>query len=142
MLLEVPITQNAITEPETMAKIGQPVAHSCPSCGGPLWQIGNKNSLRYRCHVGHAFSDRTLIEEQSEATEKALWIALRTLEERSRLLKNMSDRYAKNGATSLAKIHQERAQEAAEHAISIRNLIRQLRTIAEFTEEQPKSQAS
>ena len=142
LLLEVPITQNAITKPETMAKIGKPVAHSCPSCGGPLWQIGRDSSLRYRCHVGHAFSDRTLIEEQSEATEKALWIALRTLEERSRLLKNMSARYAENGAASLAKVHQERAQEAAEHAVSIRNLIRQLRTIAEFSEGQPESQAS
>ena len=142
LLLEAPITQNAITEPKIMAKIGQPVAHSCPSCGGPLWQIGNNNHLRYRCHVGHAFTGRTLVEEQSEATEKALWIALRTLEERSRLLKNMSDRYAKNGAIALAKTHQERAQEAAEHAISIRNLIRQIRTIAEFSEEQPESQAS
>ena len=140
--LEVPITQNAITEPKTMAKIGQPVAHSCPSCGGPLWQIGKRSSLRYRCHVGHAFTGRTLVEEQSEATEKALWVALRTLEERGRLLKSMSERYAKNGSDSLAEIHQERAQEAAEHAISIRNLIRQLRTIAEFPEEQAEPEAS
>lgn len=96
LLLEAPITREAIAEPETMAQIGEPVAHSCPSCGGPLWQIGkNHNSLlRYRCHIGHAFTGLTLIEEQNEATEKALWIALRTLEERGRLLKNMSDRYA------------------------------------------------
>ena len=142
LLLEAPITQHAITKPETMATIGQPVAHSCPSCGGPLWQITQGRSLRYRCHVGHAFTGHTLVEEQSEATEKALWIALRTLEERSRLLINMSDRYAKNGAGSLAKVHRERAQEAAEHAISIRNLIRQLRTIGDDFPEEPKPEAS
>ena len=133
LLLEVPIALDAITEPKTMAQIGNPVAHSCPSCGGPLWQI-NKNSpiLRYRCHVGHAFTGSTLVEEQNEATEKALWIALRTLEERSRLLTSMSDRYEQNGATSLAKTHRERAKEALEHAILIRNLIRDLRTVAEY----------
>ena len=142
--LEAPITLKAITEPPTMKQIGEPVAHSCPSCGGPLWQLGkndeangkNKHSLlRYRCHVGHAFTSRTLIEEQSEATEKALWIALRTLEERGRLLKNMSARYAKNGSTALAKIHQERSVEALEHSALIRDLIHSIRTISEFSTE-------
>ena len=142
LLLEAPITKDAITSPQTMAKIGQPVAHSCPSCGGPLWQIAEQKSPRYRCHVGHAFTDRTLVEEQSEATEKALWIALRTLEERGRLLKSMSDRYAHQGATSLAKSHRERAKEAAEHAVLIRDLIRDLRTLAEFSEEKPEPEAS
>lgn len=138
LLLEVPISENAITPPQTMAKIGQPVAHSCPSCGGPLWQIGNPKTLRYRCHVGHAFTGLTLVEEQNEATEKALWIALRTLEERGRLLKSMSERYAEKGASSLAQTHQERANEATENAILIRNLIRNLRTITEFSQEKQK----
>ena len=142
LLLEVPITKDAITAPQTMAKIGQPVAHSCPGCGGPLWQIGDRQTLRYRCHVGHAFTGRTLVEEQNEATEKALWIALRTLEERGRLLKTMSDRYAEKGATSLAQTHQERANEASENAVLIRDLIRDIRTIAEFSEEQPEPKTS
>lgn len=143
LLLEAPITQDAITQPETMAEIGTPVAHSCPSCGGPLWQIGDNSLLRYRCHVGHGFTSSTLVEEQSEATEKALWIALRTLEERSRLLKNMSDRYSKRGVTSLAKVHQERSQEALDHSILIRNLIRNLKIISgEGTPEKPDLNAS
>ena len=146
LLLEAPITLKAITKPSTMKKIGEPVAHSCPSCGGPLWQLGNNNNneinkvgnnidslLRYRCHVGHAFTGRNLIEEQNEATEKALWIALRTLEERGRLLKNMSERYAQAGSQALAKSHQERAVEALESSTLIRDLIRNLRTISELS---------
>lgn len=137
LLLEAPIVRDAITQPETMAHIGEPVAHSCPSCGGPLWQIGKSHNghslLRYRCHIGHAFTGRTLMEEQNEATEKALWIALRTLEERGRLLRNMSDRYARNGATALAKTHQERAKEALDHSVLLRNLIRELRTISQLS---------
>ena len=142
LLLEMPISENAITSPQTMAKIGQPVAHSCPSCGGPLWQIDNDKTLRYRCHVGHAFTGLSLVEEQNETTEKALWVALRTLEERSRLLKSMSDRYAQKGSNSLAEIHIERANEAAEHAVLIRNLIRDLRTITKFTEVKQEPEAS
>lgn len=146
LLLEAPITLKAITDPSDMQQIGKPVAHSCPSCGGPLWQLGNNDDnnkvddhqdslLRYRCHVGHAFTGRTLIEEQNEATEKALWIALRTLEERGRLLKSMSARYAQAGSDVLAKTHHERAIEALESSASIRNLIRNLRTISEFSPE-------
>lgn len=141
LLLEVPIAHKAITDPQVMSRIGEPVAYSCPSCGGPLWQIGKSDNdtkdkiseslLRYRCHIGHAFTSNTLIEEQNEATEKALWIALRTLEERGRLLKNMSDRYAQKGANALAETHQERSTEALEHSALIRNLIRNLKTIYE-----------
>ena len=140
LLLEVPITRDAITAPETMAEIGTPVAHSCPSCGGPLWQIGTNSLLYYRCHVGHAFTSSALIEEQSQATEKALWVALRTLEERSRLLKNMSNRYAKHGAEALAETHLERSREALEHSFAIRDLIRNLRTIAETTYQKKSEQ--
>ncbi|WP_052055241.1 chemotaxis protein CheB [Myxosarcina sp. GI1] len=143
LLLEVPIAQNAITKPAIMDRIGKPVAQSCPSCGGPLWQMKNGSLLRYRCHIGHAFSNRTLVEEQSEATEKALWIALRTLEERARLLKNMSDNYAQKGATSLAKVHEERSAEAFDGALHIRSLIRDLRIVSEFpTDKKPKKEAS
>ncbi|MBE9047927.1 chemotaxis protein CheB [Pleurocapsales cyanobacterium LEGE 10410] len=151
LLIEVPIAVNAITEPDSMAQIGKPVAYSCPSCGGPLWQIGSQtasskgkpnnlgqSTLHYRCHVGHAFTSRTLIEEQSEATEKALWVALRTLEERSRMLNAMSDRYAQTGAISLAQTHEQRAIEASEHAVLIRDLLRDLKVISEFPEEKTK----
>lgn len=131
LLLEVPIVRDAITKPKTMAEIGKPTAQSCPSCGGPLWQIGEAEPLRYRCHIGHAFTKHALIEEQSEATEKALWTALRTLEERSRLLANMSEHYAQKGSEYLAEVHQQRSEEAYEHAVQIRNLIRNLKVIVE-----------
>ena len=146
LLLEAPITLKAITDPKVMKHIGDPVPHSCPSCGGPLWQLGNNDKtnklgknrdslLRYRCHVGHAFTSSTLIEEQNEATEKALWIALRTLEERGRLLKTMSDRYAEAGSDILAEAHRERAIEAIESSALIRDLIRNLRTISNFSSQ-------
>jgi two-component system chemotaxis response regulator CheB len=35
----------------------------------------------FRCHVGHAFSLESLVGEQTEDVERALWAAVRSLEE-------------------------------------------------------------
>jgi two-component system chemotaxis response regulator CheB len=35
----------------------------------------------FRCHVGHAFSEESLIAEQAEEIERAVWAAIRSLEE-------------------------------------------------------------
>ena len=52
-------------------------------------------------------------------------------------------RYSKRGVTSLAKVHQERSQEALDHSILIRNLIRNLKIISgEGTPEKPDLNAS
>ena len=48
----------------------------------------------------------------------------------------MSDRYARNGAVTLAKTHRERAQEALDHSVLLRNLIRDLRTISQLPTEE------
>lgn len=86
--LEVRFSEELMSDVEPQ-KIGTPSALACPDCGGPLWQVHNDSLPRYRCSVGHAFSADTLLESQGEAVEKALWVALRTLEERARMLNKM-----------------------------------------------------
>src|SRR5262249_4307755 len=51
---------------------------TCPECGGCMWQLDEKELLRFRCHVGHAYAADTLLAEQSAALEAALWTAVRT----------------------------------------------------------------
>src|SRR5262245_34861077 len=69
----------ATGEPESTDKLGKPSAFGCPECGGVLWEIDDAQLLRFRCRVGHAYSADSLVVEQTEGVEDALWAALRAL---------------------------------------------------------------
>jgi two-component system chemotaxis response regulator CheB len=73
---------------------GPPSAFTCPECHGPLWEVSEADLMRYRCRVGHAYSEESMVIEQGSAVEAALWSALEALEERAEFLSRMSDRYA------------------------------------------------
>jgi two-component system chemotaxis response regulator CheB len=53
----------------------------CPACQGRLSQTRSGKFEYFRCHVGHTFTLEALVREQAEETERALWSAVRALEE-------------------------------------------------------------
>jgi two-component system chemotaxis response regulator CheB len=62
----------------------------CPLCQGVLTESARGAFNHFRCHVGHAFSLESLVREQGEALERALWAAVRSLEESAALSKRLS----------------------------------------------------
>jgi two-component system chemotaxis response regulator CheB len=62
----------------------------CPACHGVLTEAAVGEFRHFRCHVGHAFSLESLIGEQSEDVERALWAAVRSLEEGAALSGRLS----------------------------------------------------
>jgi two-component system, chemotaxis family, protein-glutamate methylesterase/glutaminase len=72
---------------------GPPTSLTCPECDGPLWQVEEGDLARYRCRVGHGYSEDSLIVEQGTAVEAALWSALEALEERAEFLKRVAGRH-------------------------------------------------
>jgi two-component system, chemotaxis family, protein-glutamate methylesterase/glutaminase len=102
---------------------GQPSAYSCPDCGGVLWELGEEGILRFRCRVGHAFSPGSMLAEQSEATERALWVALKILEERVSLLRRMHDKATERGQKIVLGHYSEHLREAQERAALVRRLL-------------------
>lgn len=121
--LEADIAEHVMSDIPKEEALGQPAPFGCPECGGPLWELGDKAVKRYRCHVGHAYTAEALLADQSDATEKALWIALRTLEERANMLQEMAEDERARGRAATTAQFEARAAEAEQHAGSVRRLL-------------------
>jgi two-component system chemotaxis response regulator CheB len=102
---------------------GRPSGFSCPDCNGVLWQIQDGGLERYRCRVGHAWSPESLLTQQSEALEAALWIALRSLEERAALARRLAEPARRRGHRITAGRFEEQAAEAQQAARLVRDLL-------------------
>jgi two-component system chemotaxis response regulator CheB len=100
---------------------------TCPDCGGVMLERDEGGVVRFACQVGHAYSPDSLGEEQGEALESALWTAIRTLEERSDLLRRMARRADRRGAGPTGERLTLKAATAVEHANEIRGTILRLR---------------
>jgi two-component system chemotaxis response regulator CheB len=102
---------------------GRPSGFSCPDCNGVLWQIRDGGLDRYRCRVGHAWSPESLLTQQSEALEAALWVALRSLEERAALARRLAEPARSRGHSITATRFEEQAAEAQNAARLVRDLL-------------------
>jgi two-component system chemotaxis response regulator CheB len=71
-------------------KLGGPAELVCPLCHGVLTEVTLGEFRHYRCHVGHAFSLDSLLGEQGEDVERALWAAVRSLEEAAALSRRLN----------------------------------------------------
>ncbi|HEA19548.1 MAG TPA: chemotaxis protein CheB [Pricia antarctica] len=103
--------------------LGHQVPISCSTCGGPLWKMEDSKIDRYRCHVGHAFTQEALLKSQNEALEEALWVSLRTLEEKRMLLKRISNDYSDRGSKSLARSYSDKIDEVSKHIGKLRTVL-------------------
>lgn len=104
-------------------KPGEPSPYSCPECGGVLWELRDGELLRFRCRVGHAYSSDALSADQVETVEKALWTALRALEEQSALKRRLGERARINGNSEDAAQFEARARDLSEQAEQVRSLL-------------------
>ena len=107
----------------SIEKLGKISKLTCPDCHGALWEINDEDILRYRCHVGHAYSAESLNKGQTEMLEAALWSAVRALEEQMLLARRIVERARKANHMRAAMMFEKRAQEAEEHSSMIRSLL-------------------
>ena len=107
----------------SVEKLGKISSLTCPDCHGALWEIYDEDILRFRCHVGHAFSAESLNEGQSAMLETALWSAVRALEEQMMLARRIVKRARKANHMRAATVFEKRAQEAEESGSMLRRLL-------------------
>jgi len=102
---------------------GKPSMLTCPDCGGALMEVEDVPLLRFRCHVGHAYSPASLVEAQGDAFEQALWMALRTHNERIKLFSRMKESAETQGKPRTAAKWSEAMDEAQEHVDLLRTIL-------------------
>jgi two-component system, chemotaxis family, protein-glutamate methylesterase/glutaminase len=124
------ITKNDVTLDEMNRRMGVPSAYICPECSGPLWEINNGKLPHFRCFVGHAFSPESLLDGESENLERALWTAVKTLEERASFLEKMAARSDKSNQVRSMENYRERAKEHRRDAKLIRRIVGHTRKAA------------
>jgi two-component system chemotaxis response regulator CheB len=120
---EALVSERIFSDVSGTETLGSLIPMSCPECSGPLWQIDIDAVQRYRCHVGHSFTAKTLLNSQDETLEKTLWAAMRMMEERSRLSLSMAENETRKGRHKSAAILYERAKESKTHAQVLKNLL-------------------
>jgi two-component system chemotaxis response regulator CheB len=132
------ITENQIAERiavgiDLMKELGEKSIYTCPDCGGGLWEIKEEGMTRYRCHVGHAFTERDLLFQQTETLETTLWVAMRMMEERRNLLLKMRDDNLQRKRMRMAADNNEQAEQMARHIEKLKEAIFDTQPIEHIT---------
>ncbi|MDB5191104.1 MAG: hypothetical protein JWQ96_667 [Segetibacter sp.] len=123
VIREAEIAQNVATGMEVVSQVAERSVFSCPDCGGGLWGVKEDVISRYRCAIGHAYSEEDLSIKQSESIEATLWVALRMMEERKSLLKKISGDQSAKGFARMSDSHKERAADLEKHIDKLKELL-------------------
>ena len=120
---EAEIAENVATGAPNVAPLGEQTVYTCPDCGGNLWNITHDNVSRYRCHIGHSYSENDLIVKQASQLESTLWVALRMMEDRKNLLGKLGRDSRKRGAITIATAHEEKEKELQRHIEKLKEIL-------------------
>lgn len=105
----------------------QPVAITCPDCGGALRRTELGSLTQFRCHIGHIYTAEVMMEAQATAAEQSLEAAMRSLGERAELCRQMVEK-AQIAKDSSALSHWQAANcEAREQARALQKLLEKSR---------------
>jgi two-component system chemotaxis response regulator CheB len=125
--VEIP-ARRAVEEGSAMSEqFERPVALTCPECGGAMRRTGDGPTAEFRCHTGHYFGAGEVAEGQRSALEEALVVAVRVLNERVELCRQMRES-ARSAGRDMGVAYWERLKQEADE---------QLEVLVRFLEHQP-----
>lgn len=109
---------------QTSEEQGTPVNIACPDCHGTLWEIDEPGAVRFRCRVGHGFSERAILKAHGDSVERALYAALSAIDARVALLRKLATHARRSGNLTGAALFEQRITEVEQDVVAIRNVIK------------------
>lgn len=131
MKMEVVIASNDNAFEMGILNKGELTPFTCPECHGTLISLKEGTTVRFRCHTGHAFTTSTLLSGVTQSIEEQLWGAMRTLEEATMLLENISQTFRKAGNEDAAKEFSKKAKESRKRSRVLHGLVETQEIISE-----------
>jgi two-component system chemotaxis response regulator CheB len=120
---EIKRVANDMTGFEQGADLDNHTILVCPECGGTLWEFQEGKRLHYRCHTGHRYSEETLEFGQNEMLERAIWTAIRIMEERASFIRRMINRAKQNNQALMQDYFENQASALEQHAEQLKKFI-------------------
>ncbi|WP_315861032.1 chemotaxis protein CheB [Stieleria sp. JC731] len=115
-IMELQFAMTAESNIPAEQRIGELSPYMCPDCNGQMWKVEQSAMPRFRCHVGHAHTLKSLLEYHSDAAERMAWSLLRTLREKERLTRQLADEERRMHRTAFSKLLDEQADQVSEQA--------------------------
>jgi two-component system chemotaxis response regulator CheB len=123
IIKEVELSEKGVGSIDEMKELGENSVFTCPDCGGVLFEMKNDSITRYKCHTGHSYSVNDLLAEQYKNIESSLWVALRSLEERRKLLSQLAEKNISRGFHRSASDYKEKIDELQGHVDNIKQVL-------------------
>jgi two-component system chemotaxis response regulator CheB len=117
------VPKQSVPRKKTRVKQMRPSVYTCPECHGTLWEIDEDEVLRFRCRVGHSYTAETMLEDQTDSLERALWAAVRGLEERADIARRIAIRMRSQNRPLAARRFEKKAEAARDGARTIQALL-------------------
>ena len=107
----------------SVEEIGTRTTYTCPDCNGAIWEIGENEPIKLRCHVGHSFTGEIFSAEQSRNMESALWSAVRIMEEKVTFCRQLAERKRAQNLSDQAAAYEREADELDREVTQVRDVI-------------------
>jgi two-component system chemotaxis response regulator CheB len=115
--VEVDIAREQNPRDAGLERIANPSRYACPDCHGVLLELEEGGRIRFRCHIGHAYSVDSLLAAMNEGIEHAMSTAVRSLEEVRLLMDRVAhvlDRREERDAAARLRESSQRARRQVE----------------------------
>ncbi|GLI92365.1 hypothetical protein LMG27198_13570 [Methylocystis echinoides] len=135
MRVEVAIARGEQIGIQDMDSLGSRSTFTCPDCGGVLWEIEKGGLLRYRCHLGHAYTAELVGSAQEDGSRDALSKTLRALRERLLLARRLEGEAVDKGWEDEARYWRQKLEQGEEQFAIVADALQKMHETSARTAE-------